>query len=119
MFKYLTRLFKAETELTAEELQEQVEELGASVIADLEAGDNAVVQGVVRSILRLPVDQDPKFTLEVFDGSGVVNVVFLGRRTVQGIKPGAEIRLVGRITKELNVLTIFNPNYTLLRADND
>jgi hypothetical protein len=38
---------------------------------------------------------------------------------VQGIKPGAEIRLVGRITKELNVLTIFNPNYTLLRADND
>jgi hypothetical protein len=106
MVKYLTRLFKAETELTAEELQEQVEELGASVIADLEAGDNAV-------------DQDPKFTLEVFDGSGVVNVVFLGRRTVQGIKPGAEIRLVGRITKELNVLTIFNPNYTLLRADND
>jgi hypothetical protein len=51
---------------------------------------------------------------EIFDGRTSVNLVWIGRRRIAGIEPGAVLRAVGRVSLRRGVATIFNPIYTLL-----
>ena len=50
---------------------------------------------------------------ELFDGSGVLLVVWLGRRRIAGIDAGRSIQVQGRIGEHSGVRTIYNPRYEL------
>jgi hypothetical protein len=43
-----------------------------------------------------------------------MKIVFLGRRSIAGIEPGAGMRVTGTIGHADGHLAIFNPVYTLL-----
>ena len=55
----------------------------------------------------------PALEAELFDGSGRVDVVWLGRRRIGGIEPGRRIVVHGRITDQQGRRMIFNPSYEL------
>ncbi|MGH9296985.1 MAG: OB-fold nucleic acid binding domain-containing protein [Acidimicrobiales bacterium] len=48
------------------------------------------------------------------DGTGAIDVVFLGRRTVGGLVAGARLGIEGMVGKHDGLLAIINPAYELL-----
>jgi RecG-like helicase len=109
------QIFKGTKEVEAEEIIAHSKQAGASEISGLHSGEVAEVQGVVRCVIHQPADATPQFKFEVYDGTGVLCVTFMGRSSIVGIDPGIEIRLQGRVTKDNKNLTMFNPKYTLIK----
>jgi hypothetical protein len=110
----LHRLTADETELEAQELQNQVTAVGAESVAMCCAGESVCVAGTIRSVTLKSLAGAPSLEAEVYDGSGSVVAVFLGRRRIPGIEAGRSIVLRGRLTSQDHRSTIFNPRYELI-----
>lgn len=76
-------------------------------------GQRVVVRGMVRAVTVRPRNRVPALEIELYDGSGSVSVVWLGRRRIPGIDPGRTMVVHGRLTETDGHLTIFNPRYEL------
>ena len=74
------------------------------------------VLGTVRSMTLRPRAGTPALEVELYDGSGRVTLVWLGRREIAGIAPGRQLRATGRITSDGARRVIFNPRYELVLA---
>ena len=87
-------------------------------IAAVRWRDVAAIEGTIRSVRARPWG-DGVTTLEctVLDASGGMEVVFLGRRTIPGIRLGARIRARGRVGAHHGRLAILNPVYELVVDD--
>jgi hypothetical protein len=55
----------------------------------------------------------PTLEAELYDGSGTVTLIWLGRRRIRGIDPGRSVVVHGRLTKQDGRPTIYNPAYEL------
>jgi hypothetical protein len=74
----------------------------------------ATVEGRVRSVYVGPVSGSPALECELYDASGGLTLVFLGRRHIPGIEPGATMRVEGMIGEMEGYLAMKNPTYLLL-----
>jgi hypothetical protein len=52
----------------------------------------------------------------LYDGTGAIAVVFLGRRRIAGIDVGARLAVEGRVSDHHGRLAILNPTYQLLSS---
>ena len=107
------RLTASRAEQEADELQRQAEAERSTPICDCRHGELATVSGTIRSVTVRPKEQAPALEAEVYDGSGALRVVWLGRRRIPGIDPGRRVTVHGRITCPQSEPTIFNPRYEL------
>ena len=90
---------------------------GTRTIAEVEDRVAADVCGVARALSHPPTSGGPReLTVELYDGTGTLDVVWLGRRSVPGIRPGTVLRIRGRVCRREGVRTIFNPDYEILPA---
>jgi hypothetical protein len=110
----INRLTADETEIEAEALQHQVQAVGAEKVSDCRERDSVCVAGTIRSVTLKSLAGAPSLEAEVYDGSGSVVAVFLGRRRIPGIEAGRSIVLHGRLTTQDHRQTIFNPRYELI-----
>jgi hypothetical protein len=55
----------------------------------------------------------PALEAELYDGSALITLVWLGRRRIAGIEPGRAIKVVGRVGVQHKVRVMFNPRYEL------
>jgi hypothetical protein len=55
----------------------------------------------------------PALEAELYDGSGIITLVWLGRRRIAGIEPGRNLRVEGRIGRMEGARVMFNPRYEL------
>lgn len=108
------RLTAQAHELDAEELQRQVDGSGAVAVSSCVDRTPVTVFGTVRSLTIRPRAGTPALEAELFDGSGVVTLVWLGRRTIAGIEPGRQLRAAGRIATHEGRRLIYNPRYELV-----
>jgi hypothetical protein len=58
----------------------------------------------------------PTLEAELYDGSGSVILVWLGRRQIAGIEPGRTLTARGRIAENQGRGVIYNPWYELSPA---
>lgn len=81
-----------------------------------EAPDRAVVRlrGSLRTVTLRPRGGVPALEAELFDGTGVVTIVWLGRRHIAGISPGRSLQVQGRIGVHDGVRILYNPRYELI-----
>ena len=107
------RLTRAESQHDAEQLLEQARSSGARTIGELADREIATVSGTIRAVTLRPRSNTPALVVEVYDGSQSLNLVWLGRRRIRGIEPGAYLRATGRVCLREGVPTIFNPAYEL------
>ncbi|HEY5249009.1 MAG TPA: OB-fold nucleic acid binding domain-containing protein [Dermatophilaceae bacterium] len=107
------RLARSESDLEAQDLQEDTGRLGGTRIVDLVDRSEASVCGAVRSVTLRPRANVPALVAEVFDGSQTLNVIWLGRRRIAGVVPGTYLRVHGRVTYQHGIPTIFNPAYEI------
>lgn len=107
------RLTADPTELHAEQLQQDIAAVGAQPIANCSDRERVRVAGVLRTVTIRPRAGVPSLEANLWDGTGDVAVVWLGRREIPGITPGRRIRVEGRITATGGQRAIYNPIYEL------
>lgn len=97
----------------ARELRQDTERSGLVCIADAELRRPAVVQGTLRTVLLRPRGGVPALEAELYDGSGSLLLVWLGRRRITGIDAGRGLRVEGRIGMQDDQRVMYNPRYSL------
>ena len=111
--RVVRRLTADEAALDAEELLGDVEESGAKPVATCAQGHPVLVTGRLRSVVYTPRDTVPTVDAELYDGSGSVHLVWLGRSRIAGIEPGRALVARGRVAEQDGLKVIFNPWYEL------
>jgi hypothetical protein len=113
MSRVVRRLTMETEELDAEDLQGDVNRTGAKPVARCGHAEPVTVTGRLRSVVYTPRETVPTVHAELFDGSGSVDLVWMGRRRIPGIEPGRSIVARGRIAEQGGRKMIFNPWYEL------
>jgi RecG-like helicase len=108
------RFASNEDELEADDLQEQAASGGATALKACSDRKRVTVMGTVKSLTLRPRAGTPTLEVELYDGSGTVTLIWLGRRELAGLTPGRKLRVSGRITTSDDRRVIFNPRYELV-----
>lgn len=111
--RLLRRLTASEAELDAEELQRDSAESGFSLCGDVCRGQLVTLSGRLRTVVYTPRTNLPTLEAELYDGTDVVTLVWLGRRRIAGIEPGRAVTVRGRIAVRDRRKVIYNPFYEL------
>ncbi len=110
----LHRLSSSEQTLEAEDLRETADRFGGTPVQELPDRRDACVCGTLKSVTLRPRAGVPALVAELYDGTGILHVVWLGRRQIAGIEPGRRIRVRGRVAQREGGPVVFNPWYDLL-----
>nr|WP_243725874.1 OB-fold nucleic acid binding domain-containing protein [Actinomadura rubrisoli] len=103
----------SKAELEAEELQKTSGVEGATPITDCAARKRHCVAGTLRTVTLRPRGGAPALEAELYDGTDVINLVWLGRRRIAGIDPGRRLRAEGLVSVQDGRKVMFNPRYEL------
>jgi hypothetical protein len=87
---------------------------GTTPLGELVYRRRTRVAGRIRSVRVQPWSGVPTLECTLVDASGAVNLVFLGRRSIAGIDPGARLGAEGMVGQHNGKLAIINPAYELL-----
>jgi hypothetical protein len=109
-FQHLT---SSKAELEAEDLQKATGHEGATPIRQCGERRYVCVAGKLRTVTLRPRGGAPTLEAELYDGSDVINLVWLGRRRIVGIEPGRLLRAEGVVTVQDGKKLMFNPRYDL------
>ncbi|GAB7043095.1 MULTISPECIES: OB-fold nucleic acid binding domain-containing protein [Catenuloplanes] len=111
--RFIQRLTASEAELDAEQLQRESAECGAVPAGTCRRGQLASVSGRLRTVVYTPRTNLPTLEADLYDGSDVVTLVWLGRRHIAGIEPGRQLTARGRIAVRDDRKVMYNPHYEL------
>lgn len=112
----LHRLTASEQELESEELRRDTERAGRACVEDVHRGDLVTVTGRLRTVVYTPRTNLPTLEADLYDGTDVVTLVFLGRRHIAGVEPGRALTARGRVALRDGRKVIYNPHYELEAA---
>jgi hypothetical protein len=115
----LSRLAAETDELDAADLQAEIPAGGATPIAECQDREAVCILGTLRTVTFRPRAGVPALEAELWDGTGSVTVIWLGRREIPGSDPGRKIKLRGRITSLRGLRAIYNPIYELRSSSSD
>lgn len=110
------RLTASDAELDAEQLQSDLDQAGAEAVSRCCRGEQVRIAGRLTSVVYNPRESSPTLEAELWDGSGTVLLVWLGRRRIAGIEPGRSLAARGRLASRDGRLVIYNPWYELQPA---
>src|SRR3954447_3589188 len=79
-----------------EERQDAHRSVGCTPVDQLSNRSRASVSGVIRSVTLRPREGVPALEAELYDGSGALDLVWLGRREIAGVAPGRRGQMRGR-----------------------
>ena len=111
--KALQRLTADDHTIDAEELRADAVSAGCEPLSSCRKGEVVTVTGRLKSVIYTPRETVPTLEAELFDGSGSVNLVWLGRRRIAGIEPGRTVTARGRFAAFDGKRVIYNPWYEL------
>jgi hypothetical protein len=111
--KALQRLTADDHTIDAEQLRAGTVSAGCEPLASCRKGEVVTVTGRLKSVIYTPRETVPTLEAELFDGSGSVTLVWLGRRRIPGIEPGRTVTARGRFANFDGKRVIYNPWYEL------
>ena len=109
----LERLTADDHQIDAEELRAEAASAGCEPVNMCRKGKVVTVTGRLKSVVYTPRESMPTLEAELFDGSGSVTLVWLGRRRIPGIEPGRTLTARGRFAASEGKRVIYNPWYEL------
>ena len=109
----LQKLTADDQTIDAEALQSDVVTSGCAPLSACRKGEVVTVTGRLKSVVYTPRETVPTLEAELFDGSGSVTLVWLGRRRIPGIEPGRTLTARGRFAAFDGRRVIYNPWYEL------
>ena len=109
----LQRLTADDQAIDAEGLRADAVSAGCEPLSACRKGKVVTVTGRLKSVVYTPRESMPTLEAELFDGSGSVTLVWLGRRRIPGIEPGRTVSARGRFANFDGKRVIYNPWYEL------
>ncbi|GIH11080.1 hypothetical protein Rhe02_91470 [Rhizocola hellebori] len=109
----LHRLTASEQELESEDLRRDSERAGCACADTVKRGELVTVAGRLRTVVYTPRTNLPTLEADLYDGTDVITLVFLGRRQISGIEPGRALFAKGRVALRDGRKVIYNPHYEL------
>lgn len=111
--RVLRKFSASSAELEADELEAKRQVQGCSKIGALTDREVVTLFGELKNVSLAPRAGTPSLEASLYDGSGVVTLVWLGRRKIVGIKPGVGLVASGRVSCQDGHRVIYNPRYEL------
>ncbi len=115
--RLLRRWLPSADEVEADELRERARDLRCMAVAEAQLAVPVTIGGTLRTVTLRPRVQVAALEAELYDGSGTVTLIWLGRRVIRGITPGRSLTATGRVTRQTHRTVMFNPTYELLPRD--
>lgn len=101
-------------EADARDLRRTFSSDGVICIGDAPDRERVRLRGTLRTVTLRPRGGVPALEAELYDGTGTVTVVWLGRRRIAGIGPGRALEVSGRLGDQDGTRVLYNPRYELL-----
>lgn len=109
----LRRFVASEAELDAQRLRAETRAAGCTPVGEARRGQLVTVTGRLRTVVYTPRTNLPTLEADLYDGSDLITLVWLGRRQIAGIEPGRAITARGRVAIRDDRKVIYNPYYEL------
>ncbi|MFI2751925.1 OB-fold nucleic acid binding domain-containing protein [Cellulomonas sp. P22] len=110
----LQKAVASQAEIEAdEERADALRATGCVPVANVSHRRRASISGVLRSVTLRPREGTPALEAELYDGSGTIDLVWLGRRSIGGVEPGRRLKVEGLVCSLAGRPTIYNPRYEL------
>jgi len=109
----VARLTDDEQALACRDLRAEASSVGATPVTACSGGEPVCVAGTLRAVSLRPRAGVPSLEAELFDGSGTVTLIWLGRRRIAGIECGRSLLARGRLTYHEGRPPIYNAAYEL------
>ena len=109
----MSRLTADDEELASRELQTELASVGATAVTRCTRGEPVCVAGTLRAVTLRPLAGVPTLEAELYDGSGSITLIWLGRRRIGGVECGRSLVAGGRLTERDGRPTIYNAAYEL------
>jgi hypothetical protein len=113
LHRLVRRLTASEQQLEAERLQADATRSGCVLSGQCQRGQLVNLTGRLRTVVYTPRTNLPTLEAELYDGSGAVTLVWLGRRRIAGVEPGRCLTVRGRLALRDDRKVIYNPYYEL------
>ncbi|MEO9236617.1 MAG: OB-fold nucleic acid binding domain-containing protein, partial [Jatrophihabitantaceae bacterium] len=97
----------------AEGLPELSPPSGVTPIGTVKWKQQVTIEGRIK-LVQVGTAAGKSLEAQVFDSTGGVRLLFLGRTQIPGIEPGAVLRATGRIGEYKGHLALANPRYELV-----
>lgn len=104
-------------ELSAADEERSALARGSVPIRSLVPRTRSSVSGVLRAVTFRPAQDKPVFVGQLFDGTGTVDLIWIGQRRVAGLHPGTHLRAQGVVVAGQVRPCIYNPAYELLAEE--
>jgi len=96
----VNRLTADDEELAGRELESGLDQVGATPVTRCRRGEPVCVAGTLRAVTLRPRAGVPTLEAELYDGTGTITLIWLGRRRIGGIDCGRSMAARGRLTAQ-------------------
>ncbi|WP_262852793.1 OB-fold nucleic acid binding domain-containing protein [Mumia quercus] len=96
-------------------LRRGAETAGCLPVCDQRVGDVVTVHGELRAVTLRPRAGARTLEARLYDGTGVLTLIWLGRSRIPGIEAGRALTATGRLGLRDGDRVIYNPRYELSR----
>jgi RecG-like helicase len=112
----IRRLFSRVAESDEQRYAQEIEEWAASVprtvrIRDASPRSHLKLAGVVRRITVRPLEGNESLEALLYDGTGEVTLVWMGRRSIPGLRLGTRLVVDGVIGEQRGEVRMVNPTF--------
>jgi RecG-like helicase len=112
----LRRMAESDEQRLAEEIESWAATIpGTTRVEDVPPRSRAKVAGVVRRITVRPVEGYESLEALLSDGTGEIEVVWMGRRSIPGLSLGTKVVVDGVVGESRGQRRIVNPTFEFLR----
>lgn len=87
---------------------------GTTPIAEIGAREKVCLSGILQSMTYSAIGRPAQLNAILYDGTGTVELRWLGRRDIPGIRVGLHLEVEGTATPQGDHLVIMNPLYRIL-----
>ena len=110
--RFFRRVAESDEQRYAEEIQEWADSIPGTVrIRDAQTRQRVKLAGVVRRITVRPLEGAESLEALLYDGTGVVTVVWMGRRSIPGLNLGTRLDVEGVLAEQRGERRIVNPQF--------
>jgi hypothetical protein len=110
--RFFGRMSESDEQRYAEEIQGWASTVPGSVrIADAPTRDRSKLAGVVRRITVRPLEGHESLEALLYDGTGEVTVVWMGRRSIPGLGLGTRLIVDGMLGEQRGERRLVNPTF--------
>jgi RecG-like helicase len=110
--RFLRRMAESDEQRYAEEIEAWASNVSGSVrIRDASTRSRVKLAGVVRRITVRPLEGNESLEAILYDGTGEVRVVWMGRRSIRGLNLGTRLLVEGLLAQHQSERRMVNPTF--------